>query len=85
MPDLIIAIFINTSNLSPKIREEMAAEIARNLKIKIDDPRIEYFVFPSDRDDVKAIPVKCYLEGNAPETPEDMELLVKELRSLISK
>jgi len=85
MVDLIIAVFVNTKTLPHKDRVEFAANIAKHLREKMDDPRVEFYVFPSDHDDIKAIPVKCYLEGNCPDTPYNIEELIEELKGLLSE
>jgi len=85
MADLIIAVFVNAGSLSHRDKIEYAAKIGKNLREKMDDQRVDFYVFPSDHDDIKAIPVKCYLEGNCPNTPDSLEELIEELKSLLSE
>lgn len=61
--DLILAVFIDCKKLPAKVRDDHIKTIFQRFPRK---EGVEYFVFPSDYNDVKAIPVKCFLEGVVP-------------------
>lgn len=79
--DIMIVFYIDTGNLTPMQREHHL-KTTRDHMPKHD--RIEYYFIGSDRNDVKVIPIKCYLDGVVPETPDSIEDLVRELRELIT-
>lgn len=83
MTDLIIAVFINTKNLPYMQGLQCAEDIVKRLRKAMDDSRVEIYVFPSDHDDIKAIPVKCYLEGTCPDIPDNIEELIEKLSNLV--
>ena len=78
--DILIIFYVNVSNLPPKQREEYLKTI-RDRMPKHD--KIEYMFMGSNHDDVRVIPVKCYLEGAVAETPDNIEELIEELRELV--
>lgn len=61
--DLILAVFIDCKKIPAKVIDDHIKVILKRLPRK---EGVEYFVLPSNHNDVKAIPVKCFLEGVVP-------------------
>lgn len=88
VPDLLIVIFINMHNIPAKDRYNIMEDIQKRVGLGSgigNSEKINIMMIPSDRDEVKVIPIKCYLDGIVAETPDNIESLVEELRELIAK
>ena len=77
----MIIFYVNVGNLSPMQREQHLKIMSERMP-KHD--RVEFCFMGSDRDDIKVIPIKCYLDGVVPETPDNIEDLIEELRELVT-
>ena len=75
--DLIIFVFVDVGSLPRSKHVEYARKVSDRLPKR---NGVDYFVFPSDHDDIKVVPVKCYLGGSVPETPDNIKDLIYELR-----
>lgn len=82
--DLLIVIYVDISHLSSyplRTKDLFIERVCRNIPRK---RGVRYFVFPCDRNDVVAVPVKCYLDGNG-RVPEDLGVVLGEIRDVVLK
>lgn len=78
--DLLLVFFVDTHTLPRSKSQEVIKETAQNLRAGLSDDKVSIMVIPSDRNDLKVVPIKCYLEGKVPDQPDNIQELIEKLQ-----